>query len=180
MLIEQQKVGYTMSRLNKRSAIKAIIQAYRSGAFIFGTHMLTENSLQAKRNIRKFGPVNYVSKRNGETIYGYVNETERIRMTQFVTKDLAEPKADPKKHHANKLTDNRQKEIERAIIEAYKNGAQFLIAYNPVNTESDAIRTLRFFGEPTKSKSDDGRASYVVDDLENQVKAVVNIGYPDQ
>ena len=169
-----------MARLNKRTAIKAIIQAYRNGAFLFATHMLTENSLQAKRNIRKFGPVNYVTKRNGETIYGYVNEVERVRITQFVTKDLSQPKPDPKKHQPSTLTDNRRTEIERAIVDAYKNKAQFLVAYNPVNTEEEALRTLRFFGQGVRNITEDGRTQYVVDDLENQIKAVVNIGYPDQ
>lgn len=180
MLIVQQKVGFKMSRLNKRTTIKMIIQAYRNGAYIFGFHLLTENSLAAKRNIRKFGPVNYTAKRNGETIYGYENENERIRITQFVTRNINDPKPDARKHQPKNMTENRRRDIERAIVEAYRNGAQFIVAYPPVNSREDAMRTLRFFGEAVEARTDDGRTQYVVDDLENQIKAVVNIGYPNE
>lgn len=169
-----------MSKLNRRTALKMIIQAYRNGAYIIGVHMLTENSLEAKRNIRKFGPVNYTANRNGETIYGYSNEEERIRITQFVTKNIRDPKPDTRKASANHITEARQRELEKAIVDAYKKEAQFIVAYPPVNTEDDARRTLRFFGDAVQGVSDDGRTQYVVDDIENQVKAIVTIGFTNQ
>lgn len=162
-----------MVERNKRTTTKAIIQSYRNGAFIMAVFPLTTNSVVAKRNIRTFGPVNHVAKMNGETVYAYMNENERIRISQFVTKNIKEPKKDTRKPQPTNVSDKRIKEIERSLIKAYKEGAQFVVSFPPVTNREDAIRALRFFGKPTQKTDPEGNIQFIIDDVLNQIKVVV-------
>lgn len=157
--------------------MKIIIQAYRRGAFIYINPPLTSDSLVGKRLVRMFGPINVAENKNGETLYGYHNETERLRVIQFITRQVKAPKTDKKKHQAKSLNDIRRKEIEKSIITAYKSGSQFIIAMPPVNNIAQASESIRPFGKPKSDRTDDGRQMLTVDDYPNQIKAVVTIGH---
>lgn len=159
--------------------MKAIIQAYRGGAYVYINPPLTSDSLVGKRLVRLFGPINVAENKNGETLYGYNNETERIRVIQFITKQIKAPKTDKKKHQAQHMNDIRRKEIEKAIITAYRSGSQFIVAMPPVNNINQAKEVIRPFGKPMSDKTDDGRQMLTVDDYPSQIKAIVTIGYPN-
>lgn len=163
-----------MAKLTKRAAIKAIVQAYRNDAYILIALPLEQNSRNAKRNVRRFGPITNVDKKNGETLYVYRNERERVHVTQFVTKNIRSPKTDTKKPEPKNITATRKKEIEKAMVRAYKDNAQFMIAYPPVNNREQAKQRLRFFGTG-EFVTNNGIEQYVIDDIENQVQVVVDI-----
>ena len=159
--------------------MNAIIQSYRGGSFVYINPPLTNDSLVGKRFVRLFGPINVAENQNGETLFGYNNETERLRVIQFITKQVKDPKKDKKKHQTSTLTEARRKEIERSIITAYRSGSQFIVALPPASSTADAAEMIRPFGTPRSGRTDDGRQKLEVDDFANQIKAIVTIGYPN-
>ncbi len=169
-----------MSNLTKRATLKEIIRAYREGAYVVIVMPLESSNMVGRRNIRRFGTITEAkSAPNNETVYIYNNYIERLQVIQYITSKVKNPKADTKKPEAPDVTKERQIQIEKAIVQAYRDGGQFLLAYHPAVDQNEAVETLRFFGKPSRERIEDGRIQYYVDSIENQIKAVVIVGYPD-
>lgn len=168
-----------MVKLNKRTTLRAIIHAYRNGAYLVIALPIEGNTMYARRAVRQFGPISRISHEpNNETAYIYDNFNENIQVIQFTQGHVKDVKPDPQKPKKETISEARQSSLEKAIIKAYQRGSQILIGYPPAQDEHEARHRLKPFGEATVSISDDQRTQYVVDDIQNQIKAVVAIGYP--
>lgn len=167
-----------MSKPSRSTILKAIIKAYREKAFVVISLPVVYDSLTAKKNIRVFGPVTKATPRGKQTIYGYESTTEHISVLQYVNRTVGSPKKDAKKAQPSVVSAQRQKEIEKAIVEAYRNGAQFIIGFQPAKNQAAALENIRYFGKPVKSRTRDGRNSLVVDDISLQIDVTATIGYP--
>lgn len=161
--------------MNKKQIIKAIIHAYRNGAYMIVVYPLTNSASEARRNIRRFGPINHTAVKNDESLFVYSNDIEQIRVSQFVTRVVPNVKKDMRIIQPDTLTTERKKEIEKLLVSAYNNGSQFMIYFPPVTNQRDAVNLLRFFGKPKRIRTNDGDEHYVVDRVLNQFKATVPI-----
>lgn len=157
--------------------IKAIIKAYRKKAFVMVTYRRTQDSLYAKTTVRSFGPVNQAYHHGNQTLYAYVSNQERLKINCFVNKLIGRPQTDLAVKKSKIVTPERQKEIEKRLIQAYRDGAQFTVGLPISRSREEAKMTLRPFGPSTLSKTDDGRDCYIVDDIDRQIEAIASIGY---
>lgn len=157
--------------------IKAIIKAYRKKAFVMVTYQHTQNSLYAKTIVRSFGPVNQANHHGKQTLYAFVSNQERLKIICIVNKIIGHPQTDLSVNKSKTVTPERQKEIEKRLIQAYRDGAQFTVGLPISRTREEAKTTLQPFGQSFLSKTDDGRDCYIVDNINLQIEAIASIGY---
>lgn len=157
--------------------MKAIIQAHRTGAYVIVIYPIINNPVEAKRNIRKFGPINNTKyiKDNKTTLFGYINERERLRVSQYVNKKITGVRKDTEKHSPRTISDRRQREIESEIVGAYNKKAQFIITYPNTYSEHQAEEMLKYFGKGKVITNNQNQKQYVVDDVLNQIQAIINL-----